>query len=283
MRKEDNNEEMTFLDHLEELRWHIVRSIIAVIIIGIAAFVYKKIVFDIIVLGPSNPNFFTNRVFCQAGAKFSEWFSWINPEVLCINSKPIKLQSIEMAGQFLAHIKISLIGGLVIAFPYIFLEFWRFIRPALYSQEKRYARGAVFFITLLFFLGVLFGYFIICPLSVNFLYNYQVTELAQNNIKLMSYVSTIASISLASGILFELPVVVLFLSKIGLITPEFLKHYRKHALVLILIISAIITPPDVFSQILVSLPLLVLYEFSIKISRRITAKVQLGDNTTSEN
>jgi len=172
----------------------------------------------------------------------------------------------------MAHIKISLITGIVVAFPYIFYEFWLFIRPALYSKEQKMARGAVLAISFLFFIGVMFGYFIICPLSINFLINYQVSDLAINNIKLMSYVSLVASICLASGVLFELPVVVFFFSKIGLITPEFLKKYRRHSLVVILVLAAIITPPDIFSQILVALPMLLLYEISIVISRRIVNK-----------
>ena len=259
--------EMTFLEHLEELRWHLVRSAVMVILVGILAFIFKSIVFDVIILGPSQADFPLNRWLCTLGTQ-----SFLKTDVLCINQKPILLQNIQMAGQFMAHIKISLIAGIVLAFPYIFYEFWRFVRPALHTTEQRVARGAVFAISMLFFLGVAFGYFIICPLSINFLYNYQVSEIAKNDIQLMSYVSLISGIALASGILFELPVIVLFFSKLGLLTPAFLKKYRKHAFIVILIISAIITPPDIFSQILVSMPLLILYEISIAISRRITNK-----------
>lgn len=266
---ESEKNEMTFLEHLEELRWHIVRSLIAVMLFAILAFVFKYIVFDIIVLGPSKPDFFTNKWLCMFGQKF------LNSNKLCINSEPIPLQNIQMTGQFMAHIKISLIGGIVVTFPYIFYEFWLFIRPALYTKEKKLARGAVLTISFLFFLGVFFGYYVISPLSINFLANYQVSDLAINNIKLMSYVSLVASICLAAGVLFELPVIVYFFSKIGLLTPEFLKKYRKHSLVVILIVSAIITPPDVFSQILVALPMLVLYEISIVISKRIVKKQEV--------
>lgn len=257
----ENQNEMSFLDHLEELRWHLVRSAIAIVVASIAAFVLKEFVFDVVVMGPSQDWFFTNRFLCG-----------LSKELLCINTEPIRLQSILMAGQFMAHIKISLITGLIIAFPYVSFEIWRFISPALYSKEKKHARGGVFAVSFLFFLGVLFGYFVICPLSINFLYSYQVTDQAENIIKLMSYVSLIAGISLASGIMFELPVVVFFLTKIGLLTPQVLKKYRKHSLIGILILSAIITPPDIFSQILVSFPLLFLYEISIGISRRIVKK-----------
>ncbi|MGD2034344.1 MAG: twin-arginine translocase subunit TatC [Bacteroidales bacterium] len=268
---EKENSEMSFLEHLEELRWHIIRSLVAIILVGILAFVFKRIVFDVIILGPSKSGFFTNYWLCRFGTQL------LNTSKLCINSSPIKLQNIQMAGQFTAHIKISLIAGIIMAFPYIFYEFWSFVRPALYAKERRLARGSILMISFLFFLGVLFGYYIICPLSINFLYNYQVSDIAINDIKLMSYISIIASVCLASGVLFELPVIVLFLSKIGLLTPAFLRKYRKHALVVILVLSAIITPPDIFSQILVSLPLLLLYEISIKISERIARKQELSD------
>jgi len=266
------NDEMTFLEHLEELRWHLIRSLFAIILIGILAFIFKEIVFDIIILGPSKSDFFTNYWLCHFGTD-----TFLNTTKLCINTSPIKLQNIQMAGQFTAHIKISLIAGVILAFPYVFYEFWKFIKPALHTHEKKTARGSILIISFLFFVGVLFGYYIICPLSINFLYNYQVSDIAINNIKLMSYISIIASICLASGVLFELPVIVMFLSRIGLLTPGFLKKYRKHALVIILVVSAIITPPDVFSQILVSLPLLLLYEISIKISARITKRMELSN------
>jgi sec-independent protein translocase protein TatC len=270
MTDSNSKAEMTFLDHLEELRWHIIRSAFAIVVLAILAFIGKSILFDTIILGPSKSDFFTNRVLCWVGKN-----SFIHTNRLCINSVPLKLQNIQMAGQFTAHIKISLIAGLILAFPYFFFEIWRFVRPALYSKELKTARGAVFFISILFFIGVLFGYFIICPMSINFLYSYQVSDIAINNIQLMSYISLVASICLASGIMFELPVIVLFFSRIGLLTPAFLKKYRRHAIIVILIVAAIITPPDVFSQILVTLPLIALYEFSIGISNRVTKKIKL--------
>jgi sec-independent protein translocase protein TatC len=177
-----------------------------------------------------------------------------------------------MAGQFSTHIMVSIVAGFIVAFPYVFWEIWRFIKPALHSNEKKHARGAVFFSSLLFLTGVLFGYFVIVPLSVHFLGNYSVSEQVLNQINLGSYISTVTSVVLAAGIIFELPVIIFFLSKAGLVTPSFLRKYRKHAIVLILILAAIITPPDVFSQILVSLPLILLYEIGILISKRITAK-----------
>jgi sec-independent protein translocase protein TatC len=254
--------EMTFLQHLEELRWHIIRSVMAVVVFAVLAFIYKSIVFDQILMAPSNEQFWTNRMLCALGHK-------VNAPSLCINKTPLVLQNTLVSGMFLAHIKISIIAGLVLAFPFIFYEFWKFVRPALYQNEKRHTTGAIFYISFLFLLGVIFGYFLITPLSINFLYNYKISNVVKNIPTLGSYVSLITSIVLASGILFELPVLVFFLSKIGLVTTDFLKRYRKHAVVVILLVAGIITPPDIFSQIMVSLPLLLLYEVSIIISRRV--------------
>jgi sec-independent protein translocase protein TatC len=262
---EQNKGEMTFLEHLEELRWHFIRSIVAVTVAAIVTFIFKDIVFDRIIFGPRTPDFLTNRLLCKLG-------KIVNSERLCINSNPTQLQNIQMTGQFMTHIKISLIGGLVIAFPYIFYEFWRFINPALHENERRTSRGAVFYSSLLFIMGVLFGYYVISPLSVNFLENYHVSNKVVNEINLTSYISIIATVVLASGVLFELPVIIYFLSKIGIITPAFLKKYRRHSIIVILTVAAIITPPDVFSQILVSFPLIALYELSISISKRIHRK-----------
>ena len=153
---------------------------------------------------------------------------------------------------------------------------WRFIGPALYDKEQQYAKGAVFYISLLFILGVLFAYYVIIPLSVHFLGSYQVSEEVINQINLMSYISLVSAIALAVGLIFELPVLIYFLTKIGLVTPEYLKKYRRHALVILLVLSAIITPPDVFSQILVVLPLMFLYEIGIRLSKRIIRKEQLA-------
>jgi sec-independent protein translocase protein TatC len=255
--------EMTFLEHLEELRWHIIRSALAIVIFSVMAFVFKRVLFDMILLGPSQSDFWTNRMLCQLGQR-------LDVEGLCINLKPLILQNTAVAGQFIAHIKISIITGLILGFPYMFYEFWRFIRPALYQNEQRHASGAVFYITFLFFLGVMFGYFLILPFSINFLYNYQVSEIVKSIPTLASYISLITSIVLASGILFELPVLIYFLSKVGLITPAFLKRYRKHAVIAILLLAGILTPtPDMFSQLMVAVPMLLLYEIGIFLSRRV--------------
>jgi sec-independent protein translocase protein TatC len=263
MEEEKVKAEMTFLEHLEELRWHIIRSVLAIVTFSILAFIFKTLVFDVILLGPSKAEFWTNRMLCQFG-------SLIHVEGLCINLKPLVLQNTAVAGQFIAHIKISLIVGLVFGFPYMFYEFWRFIKPALYQNERQHATGAVFYIAFLFLLGVLFGYYLITPFSINFLYNYQVSEIVKNIPTLASYISLITSIVLVSGILFELPVLVYFLSRIGLLSPAFLKKYRKHAIVVILIVAGIITPtPDMFTQLMVSIPMVLLYEIGIVLSRRV--------------
>ena len=262
--------EMSFLDHLEALRWHLVRSIVSIVVFAIIAFIFKDIVFNLII-APKTPEFFTNRNLCAFG-------TWIGIEALCINSEPFQLININLAGQFTTHIMVSMIIGLIMAFPYLIFEMWRFIGPALYDKEQQYARGAVFYISLLFILGVLFAYYVILPLSVHFLGTYQVSEEVANTINLMSYISTVSAIALAAGIVFELPVLIFFLTKIGLVTPEFLKKYRRHSLIIVLALSAIITPPDVFSQILVAFPLMFLYEVGIRLSKRIIKKEQMAAN-----
>lgn len=259
---EEKKGEMSFLDHLEELRWHILRSLVAILIFAIVAFIFKGIIFDVILIAPKTPEFPTNRWLCMLGQHF-------DIQRLCINSRPFDLQTVKMAEQFTMHIVVSLLAGFVISFPYVFWEFWKFLKPAMYDKERKTARGAVFFTSLLFMLGVAFGYFLITPLSVHFLGNYKVSEEVLSNPTLKSYVQTVTSVILSSGVVFELPILVFFLSKIGLITPSFLKKYRRHSVVLILALSALITPPDLFSQIMVSMPLIVLYEVGIGISRRI--------------
>ena len=267
--------EMSFLEHLEVMRWHLLRSIAAIVILALVAFVFKDIVFDKIILAPKEPPFPTNRWLCQLG-------EILGLQRICINQNPFQLQTVKMAEQFSMHIIVSLVAGIVIAFPYIFWEFWRFIVPALYDKERSTARGAVFYTSLLFILGVLFGYYIISPLSVNFLGNYKVSESVISAPTLRSYVQTITSVVLASGLVFQLPILVYFLSRVGLVTPDFLKKYRRHSIILIVTLSAIITPPDVFSQVLVALPLMVLYEIGISISKRILRQRDAEDAAREE-
>lgn len=263
--------EMSFLEHLEELRWHIIRSVGAIFVFMIAAFVMKNFIFDSVILAPKNADFVTNRLLCSLGhAKI--FGHQLNIEALCINRQQLNLISIKMAGQITTHIVVALVTGLILAFPVVIREFWMFFKPALHENEAKYTRGAVLFSTGLFFIGVLFGYFLLAPLSIHFLSSYQVSADVVNQINIRSYIGTITSICLATGIIFELPIIAFFLTKIGIITPQFMRKYRKHAIVVIFIVAAIITPPDVFSQILVCIPLLFLYEVSIGISARVMKK-----------
>jgi sec-independent protein translocase protein TatC len=272
--------EMSFLEHLEELRWHIIRSILAIVIMMIIAFVFKNILFEKIVLAPKNPTFFTNRILCELGHYLSQQFSFItNPDILCINTKPLNLISIKMAGQLTTHITVAMVAGLILAFPVIIREFWMFFKPALHSNEAKHARGAVLASTLLFFTGVTFGYFMLAPLSIHFLSSYQISPDVVNQINVRSFIGTLTSICLATGLVFELPIVAFFLTKIGIITPSFMRKYRRHAIVVIFIVAAIITPPDVFSQTLVAIPLLFLYEISIFISARVMKQKEKAHNT----
>jgi sec-independent protein translocase protein TatC len=254
--------EMSFLEHLEELRWHIIRSILAIVILMIVAFIFKEVIFDKVILAPKNPAFITNHLLCLLAQK-------INFPGLCINTQSVQLINIKMAGQLTTHIAVSMVAGLILAFPVIINEFWRFFKPALKDNEAKYARGAVLAISLLFFFGVLFGYFLLAPLSIHFLTSYQVSPDVLNQIYVRSYIGTLSSICLATGLIFELPVIAYFLTRVGLITPTFMRKYRKHSIVVIFIVAAIITPPDVFSQMLVSIPLLILYEVSIALSVRV--------------
>ncbi|MFO7613655.1 MAG: twin-arginine translocase subunit TatC [Bacteroidales bacterium] len=251
--------EMTFWEHLEELRWHLVRSVIVLFLLAIAAFVMRDFIFDQIILAPKETSFFTYRVLCNLG-------KWLSVDALCIDSIPLKIINIRMSGQFITHIYVSVMVALVVAFPYILWEMWSFIRPALLPREKMYSKGAVFFSTLLFIVGMLFSYYLIVPLTINFFSSYQVSDEVTNNIALNSFISTVVSVTLATGLVFELPILVFFLSRVGILTPAFMKRNRKYVLVILLTLSAIITPPDIFSQILVCIPLLLLYEFSILIS-----------------
>ncbi len=254
--------EMSFLDHLEELRWHLFRAFISVFVFSVIAFVYKDVVFDYIILAPSSPDFFTNQLLCQ-------WADFFDIKTLCINQKILSFQNTSMAGQFTTHIWVSFVLGIILAFPYVFWEIWSFVKPALRTNELKYSRGILFFTSSLFIIGVTFAYYIILPLSIDFLGTYQVSQRVENIINISSYISTFSSIILAGGMIFELPILIYFLSKIGLVTSDFLKKYRKHSIIINLVIAAVITPPDVVSQILVAFPMIFLYEIGIIIAKRL--------------
>lgn len=258
----DEEEGMSFLDHLEALRWHLFRAVSAVLIFTVAAFIAKDFVFGVLILGPSKVDFWTYRMLCDLG-------NYVGIPALCINDLPFTIQSRQMTGQFSMHMTSSLVVGLIAAFPYLFYEVWRFISPGLYAKERNAARGAVFFVSFLFLSGALFGYYVLTPMSINFLANYQLDPSIANEFDITSYVSTLSMLVLASAIMFQLPVVVYFLSMSGLVTSKMLKSYRKHSMVVILILSAVITPPDVISQLLIAMPILVLYELGILIAKRL--------------
>jgi sec-independent protein translocase protein TatC len=264
-RNKKGENEMSFLEHLEELRWHIIRSVLSIVILTVVAFMFKDIIFNTIILAPKNPDFWTNRMFCR----FGHFLLGAGNDILCINTKPFQLININMSGQLTTHIAVSIVSGLILSAPVILWEFWRFFRPALYTTERKYARGAVLWSSMLFFIGVLFGYFMIVPLSIHFLGSYQISEQVLNQIYVRSYIGTLTSIVLASGVIFELPLITYVLTKIGVITPSFLIKYRKHSIVVIFILAAIITPPDIFSQTLVAIPLLLLFEIGIVISKAV--------------
>ncbi|MBT3174961.1 MAG: twin-arginine translocase subunit TatC [Lentimicrobiaceae bacterium] len=256
---------MTFWDHLDELRWHIMRSLIAIVIFAIIAFVNRRIIFDVIILAPSTSDFITNRALCELG-------KFLSLNALCIKDLSLKIINIKMSGQFLTHMYISIVSGFILAFPYVLWEIWQFVKPAMKDNERKYSSGGVFISSVLFLMGILFSYFLIVPLTVNFLGTYHVSESVYNQISLSSYINTVVSVTFAVGLVFELPILVYFLTKIGVLTPDFMKKNRKYMYVIMLIVSAIITPPDMFSQILVVFPLIGLYEFSIGVSNRIYKK-----------
>jgi len=256
--------EMSFFDHLEVLRWHLIRSAIAIAIFMGLAFTFYDFIFDTIVMGPKKPDFWTYRMMCLIGERFN-----LGPD-FCVKEIPINIINTDMAGQFTLQLNSSLLIGLVLGFPYLLYEIWLFIKPALTDVERKSANGFVFYATLLFILGILFGYFMISPLSVNFLAHYSVSPEIDNQITVDSYLSSVATLTLGTGVVFELPIIIFILSKIGIMTPQFMRATRRYAVILILVIAAIVTPtPDILTMLTVSFPLFLLYELSIVIAGRV--------------
>ena len=267
---------MTFWEHLDELRSTLIWSVVAIAVCGIVAFIFKEILFDHILLAPKEKSFISYRVLCKLADS-------VAMPTLCIDPSSFQIININLAGQFMAHMTISFVAGLIVAMPFVVYQFWRFIKPGLTDEEKSHTRGGVLIISVLFLTGILFSYFIVVPLMVNFLGGYQVSEMVTNQIALSSYTSAITMMTLLMGLLFELPIVVVFLTKAGILTPSHLKKYRKHTLIAILIIAGIITPsPDIFSQLIVAVPLYLLFEFSVNISSRIHTRKQLDQEEESE-
>ncbi|MGX7686236.1 twin-arginine translocase subunit TatC [Flectobacillus roseus] len=258
--------EMTFVEHLEELRWHLLRSIASILIFTIVAWIYREEIFGGIIMGPAKSDFWTNRMLCKVADA-------TGMEGLCFEQANFILQSREVSGQFMMALTQSIIVGLMFAFPYFFWEIWKFIRPGLKDTEKKAARGAVFWVSLLFFMGVSFGYFVVSPMAINFLANFKLDESIQNQFDINDYISLLSMMTLACGLTFQLPMISFVLSRVGILTPTFMREYRRHALIVILIVAAIITPsPDVISQLLVATPLFGLYEISIWVSASVNKK-----------
>ena len=265
-RSKGEKQEMSFIDHLEELRWHLVRSVIAVLVMASLIFAFQDFVFDNIILGPMNPRFISYIALC----KFSNWAGL--GDALCMPPPSVNLQATAFGTQFISSITIAFVGGFIAAFPFVFWEVWKFIKPALSEKERSSARGAIFWVSLFFFSGASFGYFILAPFTFSFLSNFSLGTLG--TIKtiptLDDYIDNLVNVTLGAGIAFQLPVVSFVLSKIGIITPKFLRTYRKFAVVAILVIAAVITPsPDWISQAIVFFPLFFLYELGIIVSARV--------------
>jgi sec-independent protein translocase protein TatC len=258
--------EMSFLDHLEELRWHLVRIFIAILIVAIAVFFFKDYVYQDFLLAHINPDFITYKGLCQISKLFSD-----HPDI-CTPKFPDTLQAIEPMAEIMNLIWVSLILGFILAFPYIMYEIWRFVSPGLHKNERKGSRGFIFVSSFLFFTGVVFSFFMIAPLTAYFVYHFEITGVIEKNFSFNSYISMITNLLLGISLVFELPILVYYLTKMGLITPEFLKKYRKYSLVIVLIFSAFITPPDVTSQIIVAIPILILYEISIAVSKKVIKK-----------
>ncbi len=261
-KKKEVKAEMSFLDHLETLRWHIIKSAIAIITFAVLAFTYSDFIWNSIILAPKSPDFWTSRMLIKLG-------DFLGYKSAGLMTKQLSLINFNLSGQFMVDVWTAIIAGFIIAFPYVMYQFWSFIKPALYENERRHASGAVAIMSGLFFTGVLFGYYLIVPFSLDWLASYSISSEVVNQINILSYISSVTSIVIAGGVAFELPVLVYFLSKIGVLTPKFLKKYRRHSYVVLLIIAAIITPPDVISQMIVCIPLIILFEIGIIISARV--------------
>ncbi len=252
--------EMSFLDHLEELRWLLVRSTSAVLIMAVVTYFFSDFIFDTIIFAPTSPSFFTYTFFCDLSHQLG--FA----DSICITELPFIIQNTDMEGQVNMFIWTCITAGFILAFPFILWELWKFISPALYEKERKNVRVFIFIASILFFLGVLFGYYVIVPMSINFCATFSISKMVQNQFTIDSYIGMMKTSVIASGLFFELPVIIYFLTKLGLVTPLFLRKYRKYSVVIVLLIAAIVTPPDVVSQIIVAIPMLLIYEASIFIS-----------------
>ncbi len=266
-----NPDQMSFMDHLEDLRWLLVRCTIAILVMAAVTFLFSDYIFDEILFGPIKPDFVTYVFFCDLSHALG--FA----DSICVTEMDFIIQNTQMEGQVNILIWICVVAGFILAFPYILWELWKFISPALYEKERKNAKLFIFIASILFFLGVLFGYFVVVPMSVNFFATFRVSELVKNEFNIDSYIGMIKTSVLAGGLYFELPIVIYFLSKLGLVTPDFLRKYRKWGIVIILIVAAIVTPPDVVSQVLVAIPMMIIYEISIFLSASVVKQKKLDE------
>ena len=253
--------EMSFVDHIEELRWHIIRSLLAILAASVIVFLYAEKIYEIVILGPTRSDFISYRWLCQLGKA-------MGTTSLCLQDINLALQNTEMSGQFMLSFSSSFMMGFIAAFPYVFWEFWRFLKPALKPGELKNARGIVLWSSMLFFVGVIFGYLVLAPFTINFFANYQLSPDIKNIFTIKNYYDSLSDMVLGMGIVFELPIVVFFLSKVGILTPKLMRTYRRYAIVILIFLSEIITPPDWFSWLIVFVPVYLLYETSISISAR---------------
>lgn len=272
-RKKENEEkaEMSFIDHLEVLRGHLFRSVVAIAVGAIVFIIYDDFIVKKVLMGPTHADFPTYKWLCKLGHTIGLG------EKMCMKEIGLKMQSTSVSGQFSMYFTMIFVGGIIIAFPYVFWEFWRFVRPALTKKELSKTRGVIFWVSLLFFSGILFGYFVIAPYTVNFFATFQLDENIQNIWTITSYIDTLVPLILGTGLAFQLPLVMFFLAKVGLMSPDFLRRNRKYAIVIILILAGIITPPDVISQIICTIPLWILYEISIALTVKVQKEKELEE------
>ena len=259
---------MSFFEHLEALRWHLIRASLAVVVFAVTAYAFYNEIWDNIIIAPTHPDFWAYRMMCDMGELFEKLIpAWFSAKDFCVQSIHVNLINTEMAGQFTLKINSSLMIGLVLGIPYLFWELWRFIKPALHEKERKAASGFVFYASFLFLLGVMFGYFIITPLSIRFLAGFIVSPTIQNMFDVDSYLSSVSTLTLATGVVFQLPILVYIVASLGFLTPKLMRSSRRYAIVIILIIAAIVTPtPDALTMTVVAVPLFILFELSIVVA-----------------
>jgi len=251
--------QMSFLQHLDELRWRLVRIAIAVICVGVVIWIFQEWIMNHLFLSLKDKDFISFKLMCK----------YLN---VCVEDTSVKMQSMTMSGQFNYAMTMCIMGGIIVSSPYIFYQIWAFVKPGLKQNELKAAKGLVFFVSLCFITGILFGYFVVAPLTVQFFSSFQISSSIENNFTISSYMGTVISTVFYTGLLFLLPIASFILAKIGLIDAAFLKKYRRHAIVVILILAAVITPPDILSQIIVSIPIIGLYEIGILVAKRVEKK-----------